>query len=293
MLTVRTAVAGFPVAHSISPQLHNAAYRALGLESWDYGRVEVTEAAFAAFLAGLGPQWRGLSLTMPLKEVALAQGLPTSALAGQIGAANTLTRDDGGTWSGDNTDVHGIVGALASGGVLGQAGHDEATGAALVLGSGATARSVLVALHRLGYASVDLAVRDRPRERTLALARDLGMAVRALPLSQVPSALATARLVVSALPPDGARGVAVACAGLRIGAAVAPGLLLDVVYADWPTPLARAYAAAGGRVVSGFEMLLHQGAEQVRLMTGLEPPLEVMRAAGLQAMVSAAGSGPG
>jgi len=281
-------VVGSPVAHSISPQMHAAAYRALGLDQWMYGRELVAESGFAAFLSGLGPQWRGLSLTMPLKEVVFDVGVPMSDLAAQVGSANTLVRRTDGGWVGDNTDVHGVLAALGAEPEAVSAGTGAGTGAgtALVLGSGATARSVLAALRELGIGSVDLAVRDRARPRTLALARELGLSVRTGPLSDAASRVLDAPVVVSTLPPEGAAGVAAALSALcaRGHPAGRPGVLLDVVYAGWPTPLAGAFAAAGGRVVSGFEMVLHQAGEQVRLMTGLEPPLEAMREAGRAAM---------
>jgi len=277
-------VVGSPVAHSISPQMHAAAYRALGLHHWTYGRELVAESGFAAFLSGLGPQWRGLSLTMPLKEVVFDVGVPMSDLAAQVGSANTLVRGIDGGWAGDNTDVHGVLAALGAEPEAASAG--AAAGPALVLGSGATARSVLAALRALGIGSVDLAVRDRARPRTLALARELGLSVRTGPLSGAAARVLDAPVVVSTLPPEGAAGVSAALSalGARGHPAGRPGVLLDVVYAGWPTPLAGAFAAAGGRVVSGFEMVLHQAGEQVRLMTGLKPPLEVMREAGCQAM---------
>ena len=129
---VRAAILGSPVAHSLSPVLHTAAYRALGLSGWHYERHEVDEAGLPGFLAGLGGDWAGLSLTMPLKRVALALADARSDLAVEVGAANTLVRCEAG-WRAENTDVHGISAALREAGTT-AAGH------ALILGAGGTAR---------------------------------------------------------------------------------------------------------------------------------------------------------
>lgn len=287
--TALAAVVGSPVAHSLSPAMHNAAYHELGLTHWRYGRRELSVAEFPAFLAGRDDRWRGLSLTMPLKEMVFAAEIggqiELSTLAYATGSANTLVRRAAGRWIGDNTDVHGVVEALSVAVPAGEAGE------ALVLGSGATARSVLAAVRRMGVRVVELAVRDSARPPTVTLAAALGLTLGVSPLSEAAARVLAAPLVVSTLPPAGAAPVAAAVAELAARTAAppldpgrSPRVLLDVVYAGWPTPLARAYAATGGQVVSGFEMLLHQGGEQVRLMTGLRPPLEVMRAAGLRAM---------
>ncbi|MGH3613741.1 MAG: shikimate dehydrogenase, partial [Pseudonocardia sp.] len=114
----RAAVLGSPIAHSLSPVLHHAAYAALGLDGWNYGAHECDESGLGGFVAGLGPEWAGLSLTMPLKRVALEVADQVSALAAATGAANTLVAGPGG-WVADNTDVAGIVGALRDAGVTG------------------------------------------------------------------------------------------------------------------------------------------------------------------------------
>jgi len=274
------AVLGSPVVHSLSPALHNAAYRALRLDSWRYCAHEVRESALVDFVSGLGPEWAGLSLTMPLKEVAFRVADEVSPLAREVGAVNTLVRLPGDGWAAHNTDVHGVEQALAG---VGLTTIDEA----VVLGSGATARSVLAALARLGARRVTFAVRDLARPETLAHAERAGVQAVVRPLSEVARLAAATPLVVSTLP--GRAGEQVSA---DLAAAVPPGswpgtaagsgpVLFDVVYAGWPTPLARTFSDRGSVVVSGFEMLLHQAGAQVELMTGLEPPLEVMRAAGL------------
>lgn len=260
---------GRPVAHSLSPVLHTAAYRATGLLDWEYDAHEVGADGLAPFVAALDDTWRGLSLTMPLKEVALEVASTVTATAEATGAANTLVRRDDGGWDAHNTDVRGIEAALA------QVRHD---GSAVVLGAGATARSAILALATLGVRHVSLAVRARPRPQTLRLAVHAGVDVEAVPLDEW-GAHTSAGLVVSTLPPEGAE---LAVAGLGTGHR--RGTLMDVVYADWPTPLGSAAAARGMTVMSGLDMLVYQAAEQFRLFTGLEAPVQDMYAAGRRAL---------
>jgi shikimate dehydrogenase len=267
---LNAAVLGSPVAHSLSPLLHGAAYRALGLARWRYAAHEVDEAAFLPFVAGLDETWRGLSLTMPLKEVGFDVAADVSPTARATGAVNTLVRRDTGEWDAHNTDVHGIVAALSG---ATSPRPTEGVGSATVLGSGATARSAVAALAQLGVSRVRLAVRASARPSTVGLGADLGVTVEQVPLwdwavSQDPGEPA---LVVSTLPPAAGGAAAEAIRGRSLS-----GTLLDVVYAGWPTPLARAAADAGMAVVSGLDMLVHQAGEQVRLMTGHEAPLQAM-----------------
>jgi shikimate dehydrogenase len=251
---VRAAVLGSPIAHSLSPRLHRAAYAALGLD-WEYDAVEVAEADLAGFLDGLDETWAGLSLTMPLKQAVLPLLDQVSDLARDVAAANTvLVRD--GALHGDNTDVHGVVAALRETGA-------PLDGPAVVIGGGATARSALAALRDLGHGSIALLVRSEPVE-TLAAAERLGVEVA---VTRDPAVLGTAGVVVSTLPAGAADPLAERVTGVPV--------LLDVVYAPWPTALA---AGCRGTVVGGAAMLLHQAARQVELMTGRAAPLEAMRA---------------
>jgi len=230
------------------------------------------------FVAGLGPSWRGLSLTMPLKETAFEVADDVSELAREVGAINTLLRGNGGGWTGDNTDVYGVSQALRDAGC-------SRVDSAMVLGSGATARSVVAALATLGCEKVTFAVRSGARKETLDQARRAGLEVAVVALAGLAGmvdSLAGAPVVVSTLPPSALPAAAVPPAGARLR----DHLLLDVVYAGWPTPLARLFQDAGGTVVSGLEMLVHQAAEQVHLMTGQCAPVDQMRAAGLAAMRS-------
>jgi shikimate dehydrogenase len=268
-LTRRAAVLGSPVAHSLSPVLHGAAYEALGLAGWSYGRIECAEDGLAALVDGLGPEWAGLSLTMPLKRVALDVADTVSELAVAVGAANTLVFSPAGRYA-DNTDVTGMVDALREVGV-------SRAGSAVVLGAGGTAQAALAALAELGERAPTVVVRDPSRARPLLdTAERLGVDVT-LRRWAGDDLLDGADVVISTVP----RGAADALTGARWGG----GVLFDVVYAPWPTPLAAWALAAGGRVVSGLDLLLHQAGHQVRLMTGSPPPLDVMRVA-LQAAVS-------
>lgn len=267
----RAAVLGSPIAHSLSPALHRAAYTAMGLDAWSYDAIECGEAGLAGLLDGLGPEWAGLSLTMPLKRVALGLVDSVSDLAVKVGGANTIVLRDGRR-HGDNTDVHGIVTALTEAGV--KAGRPGGAASALVLGGGATAASALAALAGLGMDEAVLAARTPERAAGAAeVAERFGLAVRVVPLDRAAGCLPV-ELVVSTLPGRAADRFAEPVA--TSGAA-----LLDVVYAPWPTALAAAVERAGGTVVGGFAMLLHQAVRQVALMTGREDvPVEAMRAAG-------------
>ncbi|MFD7652247.1 hypothetical protein ACFV5M_32070, partial [Streptomyces albidoflavus] len=113
----RAAVLGKPVGHSLSPALHRAAYAELGLDGWTYDRYETDEDQLPGFVAGLGPEWAGLSLTMPLKRAALALCATVTPVARSVEAVNTMVRGADGSWHGDNTDVPGLVAALGERGV--------------------------------------------------------------------------------------------------------------------------------------------------------------------------------
>ena len=263
----------------MSPVLHEAAYHALGLAHWSYEAHEVQAQALHGFVAALGPEWAGLSLTMPLKEAAFEVADEVSDLAREVGAINTLVRRPDGGWRGDNTDVYGVSQALREAGVGPVAGS-------MVLGSGATARSVVAALAELGCPKVTFAVRSVARPATVQQARRAGLEVEVVEVGQLARRVGDVPLVISTLPANALSADALADLTLPSGWRRPDRLLLDVVYAGWPSPLARIFQEAGASVVSGFEILVHQGAEQVHLMTGLLAPVAQMRAAGLAAMAS-------
>jgi shikimate dehydrogenase len=274
----RAAVLGSPIAHSLSPALHTAAYGALGLSGWTYEAIECDEAGLPGLLASLGPEWAGLSLTMPLKRAVLPLLDRADPLVTQVGGANTVLLSGAGR-AGYNTDVPGLVAALGEAGVQ-VAGGELEPGAepVLVLGGGATARSALAALRQVGARSAVAAVRDPAAAMPLLDAgRRMGIRTR---LAE--SRLRPWRLVLSTVPAGAADGYA----DLVAASALTAASVFDVVYHPWPTPLARAAEAAGSTVVGGFSLLLHQAAEQVRLMTGRPAPVEAMRAAGLAALTA-------
>ena len=259
----RAAVLGKPIAHSLSPVIHNAGYAALGLTDWSYTAIECDEAGLPGFVAGLGPEWAGLSLTMPLKEVALTVATEIAPVAAMVGVANTLVRRAGG-WYATNTDVEGMVKLLRSAGV-------PAGARFTVLGAGGTARAAVAAASQLAALSVTVVAR-RPLaiEQLSAVAADLG-----LPLTPTlwpdASAALDADVVISTVP----KGVA---DPIAINAVWRPStILFDALYDPWPTPLAESAARSGTHILSGRDLLLAQAEGQFRLFTGAEPPTEAMR----------------
>ncbi len=265
------AVLGRPIAHSLSPVLHNAAYRALHLP-WVYTAIDCGIEELSDVLAERG-DWAGFSLTMPLKRAGFAIAAEVSDRAAVVGAVNTLLPSAAGAWRADNTDVVGVLGAIASTGA--------APGSATVLGAGGTAQAAVAALGELGLGECAVLVRDPGRAgEVLASAERAGVAVSVACLAADAAAL-KAELVVSTLPAGAADPLA--AFGWQPGQTV-----LDAIYAPWPTALAAAATAAGATVLSGALMLLHQAAAQVELMTGRAAPLEAMRSA-LRAAAPGAG----
>jgi shikimate dehydrogenase len=269
---MRAAVLGSPVAHSLSPVLHLAAYAALGLTGWTYEAIECDEAALKDLLDGLDDAWAGLSLTMPLKRAVLPLLDEVDPLAVEVGGANTVVFAHGRR-HGYNTDVGGMVDALAGTGV-------KRADRALIIGAGATACSALAALREIGVPQATAAVRDTGRAGDLrAAARRLGVTVHIRDLASLMDAPGPlgAGLVICTAPP----GAADSIARWLFGRPPAPRVVFDVAYDPWPTRLAAAAQAAGSTVASGFDLLLHQAARQVELMTGYPAPREAMRSAGL------------
>ncbi len=264
----RAGVFGKPIAHSLSPVIHTAGYLATGLDDWTYQAVECAEAELPDRVAGLGPEWVGLSLTMPLKEVALSVASSVGPVAAAVGAANTLVRQPDGTWHADNTDVPGMVRVLRDAGV-------PATPRVTVLGAGGTARAALAAAAQLGAAAVT-AVARRPAalDELAPVAATLGVALRPVGWDDAAGACAGADVVVATVPKGAADALAAAVAWR-------PGtVLFDALYDPWPTPLAAAAAAAGCRIVSGLDLLLAQALGQFEQFTGVRPaPEAAMRAA--------------
>lgn len=258
----RAGVLGSPIAHSRSPQLHLAAYRALGLQDWTYDRIECGAQELPGVVRAFGPEWVGVSVTMPGKFAALAVADERTPRAELVGSANTLLRTPRG-WRADNTDVDGVIGALGT-----------ASGHAVVSGSGGTAPAVVVALAELGVSGVTVAARSPDKAaRLVQLGNRIGVATRFCELdsAELADEVAAAGVLVNTLPADVAQRYA--------GVLGRVPVLLDAVYDPWPTPLAAAVSAAGGRVINGLQMLLHQAFAQVEQFTGQPAPRAAMAAA--------------
>ena len=274
MTVRRAAVLGSPIAHSLSPVLHRAAYRRLGLTDWEYAAFDVTEAQLPEFTAGLDRTWAGLSLTMPLKRAILPLLAEVGPTARVVEAVNTVLVQPDGSLHGENTDVPGLVAALAERGVT-------TARSAAVLGGGATAASAVAALAALvnGATVNDATANDAaqaPSKSTVSIylrsparAAELepvaaahGLELRVRPWSEAAEAFET-DLVVNTTPAGAADELAAA-----VPASV--GTLFDVLYHPWPTPLAAAWLLRGAAVLGGQDLLVHQAVLQVELMTAGE-----------------------
>lgn len=262
------AVLGSPIAHSKSPVLHRAAYEALGLP-WRYEAIEVSTDELPEFIGSRTPEWRGLSLTMPLKRDVLPLLDTRHELVELTGAANTvLFHDNAGdrTLKGFNTDVFGITAALLGAGI-------GRVSAVRVLGAGATAASAIVAVAQLGAGRVAVSARTPERMAGLvSLGERLGVDVRGADVGAQTAGFDGAFVpdaVISTMPGG-------ADHDLRFDEATrASSVLLDVAYDPWPSQLALSWLEAGGRVASGLDMLLNQALMQVRIFVAGSPADEL------------------
>ncbi|MDO5031773.1 shikimate dehydrogenase [Corynebacterium sp.] len=258
----RAAVLGSPISHSLSPVLHTAGYEALGLKDWEYTAFDVTD--LAAFVDSAPEDFRGFSVTMPLKFQALEYATEVTERAQLIGSANTLVRTEVG-WRADNTDTEGVAGALAE--LLGE----KTASSALLIGAGGTARPVLWGLAQRGVTEVTVLNRTDRLSELAPLADALGIHLHGASFTDELSELSyAADLVVSTVP-------SAALEGHLFGLAHAP--VFDVIYDPWPTPLTTYAAADGYRTVGGHVMLACQSFSQFEQFTGHPAPREKMRAA--------------
>ena len=264
MLTTRQcAVLGSPIEHSLSPAIHKAAYAHLGLD-WAYGRYEVVADELGDFVAELDESWRGLSCTMPLKHAVVPLGQPDEIVT-LLGVGNTLVFDghptDTATTRVRNTDVLGLEAALRSADTAGST-------SALIVGNGATARSALAAVARLGVTLVTVLARDSHKTEVLAeLGGRLGVEVDHV---QSGGSIPASDIALSTVPSDAQVAVADAVAA-------SSGVVFDAVYDPWPTPLAQAVAATGrARLLNGLDLLAWQAVYQVELFTGQTVPVTVL-----------------
>jgi shikimate dehydrogenase len=262
-------VLGFPVAHSRSPDMHNAAFEALGLE-WRYVKLPVPPALFAETVGALpGSGFRGANVTIPHKRAALELAEERTPSAQAIGAANTLTFLDGGGIEAHNTDAPGFIAAL---------GEDARGLRALVLGAGGAARAVAWALGEAGAAEV--AVWNRTPERAEALAKELGVKHTRHPAPDTRHPAAPDLLVnATSVGLEPRLDEAETLRALQLDQFDPPQIVVDLVYREAPTPLLEWAARGGSRTVDGLEVLVRQGALSFERWTGAQAPLDVMRAA--------------
>jgi shikimate dehydrogenase len=264
----RLGVLGWPVAHSRSPAMHNAALAALGMHEWRYQQLPVPPTLFAETTRALGAAgFLGANVTIPHKHAALALATNASAAAREIGAANTLSFHADGTIAAENTDAPGLIAALQR--VTGM----PARARALVLGAGGSARAVVWALRDAGAREVS--VWNRTAARALELAGALG--ARALSTPEPADVLVNCT-AVGLLATDGQdRLGALNQLGLTHDLVGRYSYVVDLVYRDGPTPLLRAAHECGVPVLDGLAVLVAQGALSFELWTGRDAPIDVMR----------------
>ena len=267
----RAAVLGSPIAHSLSPVLHRAAYGELGLDGWSYDRFDVDEAGLPGFFEKLGPAWAGLSLTMPLKRAVIPLLDEISETAASVDTVNTVVFTEDGRRVGDNTDIPGMVAALREHGI-------EQVDSAAILGAGATASSALAALARICTGEVVAYVRSAARAAEMReWGERLDVEVRTADWADAAEGLHAP--LVFATTPAGTTDAVASSVPER------PATLFDVLYDPWPTDLAARWSGYGGAVVSGLDLLVHQAVLQVEQMTGRRPaPVNAMRRAGEKAL---------
>lgn len=264
----RFAVLGSPISHSKSPAIHAAAYRVLG-KLWQYDRYEVAKGGLSRFIETNSSEYDGFSVTMPLKEEAFKFADVTDELSNIASASNTLVKIDN-KWHGFNTDIFGITQAVSS-------KISAPPTKTLIIGSGSTASSALVAISRISPASnVEIFARNKKAQRDLLLfATSLGLeSSRCFFLSR---GVRKAQLTISTLP-GGALDL-VSSKFLNRTSLVPGGLLLDVAYHPWPSRFASFWVSRGKPVVSGLDMLIWQAVAQIRIFrngaTEVELPNEV------------------
>jgi len=267
---MRCGVLGDPIAHSLSPALHRAAYDALGLD-WTYDAVRVPAGTLAEFLDGLDDSWRGLSLTMPLKRELVPLADEVSETARRAGAANTLVLE-GGRRLAHNTDVPGAAAALRE-------RYAGVPATATVLGGGATATSAGLALVDLGCREVRVLARSRDRAAETLAAVAAHPARPDVVFAELGTAEVVGDVVVSTIPATAQDDDLVArCRAVPV--------VFEVLYHPWPTPLAASVLDGDDErvVVGGLDLLVHQAALQVELFTGGLVDVGVLRAAGETAL---------
>ncbi|WGH84511.1 shikimate dehydrogenase family protein [Auritidibacter ignavus] len=258
----QAAVLGHPIDHSLSPVLHQAAYRALGI-AIEYTRADVDLDQVKTFyrdrrheLTTGHTRWLGFSVTMPLKPALVPLMDQLSDRVRRLGVLNTVVLDASGQATGYNTDCDGIVRALMR-------AETPASSTLGIIGGGGTAAAAIEAAQLMGVTGVELLVRNQAKtEPQRKLATDLGLAAEIDSIASGLTKLDRYRYVISTLPPGAASEFAHSLSGYTW---LPP--LLDVAYDPWPSQLALVWHRNGGQVISGMEMLLYQAVEQVKLLT--------------------------
>lgn len=247
---IRAAVLGSPISHSLSPALHRAAYEALGIEG-RYEAIDVSAKHLRGFVSGMDDSWTGLSLTMPLKEEILKIADEIEPIALKIRSANTLVRSAKG-WRASTTDVNGFIQALAS--------HvSEDTQAVTILGSGATARAAVAALDGPGK-RITVIHRSKNREGAMRDAASLAT----MKFLEWGADLVESDVLINATPSEVADPYAERLHG-RVS-----GIFMEALYNPWPTKMLQKWRTLDGLAIDGLELLVHQGIDQVELMSGLK-----------------------
>jgi shikimate dehydrogenase len=263
-------VLGWPVAHSRSPAMHNAAFAALGMAGWRYQRLPAPPSLFAEIAGALAQSgFLGANVTIPHKRAALELAGDASEAAREIGAANTLTFARDGSIAAENTDAPGLIAALA---------QPPRGMRALVLGAGGSARAAVWALREAGAGEVS--VWNRTQARGEALAREFG--VRAVPTPEAADLLINCTSVglrAPAIERSATDSEALNQLGLTFDQVGKYSYVVDFVYRAGSTQLLAAARAHGARTLDGLEILLAQGALSLELWTGRQAPLEIMRRA--------------
>ena len=273
------AVLGKPIAHSLSPVIHNTAYQARGLSDWHYDRYEVDEHMLGDFIDSLNSSWHGLSLTMPLKKAIMPMGETCNHWAEKLGVANTAVFD----WKPGvskphirlyNTDVAGINLAITNALRKIQPpapAHSmkRPTKNALIIGSGNTATSAIAACSTMQVGHITLAARHAEKAHALApLAQTFGMTVDVIALPQISEIVSSQDIAICTLPSHAGDPIAQSLMALEDH--TIKGILLDVCYDPRPTDLMNVWRTHGGTAIGGEEMLLYQAIPQIAYMTGID-----------------------
>ena len=249
---INAAVLGSPISHSLSPQLHMSAYKHLDI-SGNYGSFDVPAGSLRDFLKDKASGWTGFSLTMPLKEEVLSVAEVIDPLVQRIQSGNTLVRQ-GNSWSLHSTDVGGFQSAWGY-------QNPSKPKSVLIVGSGATARAAAAAFDDEGTA-ISVIHRNTDREESMRASVNL-CSMKFLPW-QFSNDFYESDLIINTTPK------AVLDSFAEEISHKPKGTFFDVIYNPWPTQFANAWANSGSTVISGLDLLIAQGIEQIKLFSGID-----------------------